>query len=132
MYCQVSRARKFRAVKRFGVGGYHEIFVNWKPQIMAPRVTPLEGVYTSTVAPVDVAHTYGSPPYVDIAARYALQGIRWCGVEGTQSCASGERVHVCPARTYLLFGSREPLGFGLENQQGFGLDKRGFVIAYLR
>ncbi len=26
----------------------------------APRVTPLEGVYTSTVAPVDVAHTYGS------------------------------------------------------------------------
>ncbi len=39
-----------------------------EPQIKAPRVTPLEGVSTSTVAPVEVAHTYSSPPYVDIAA----------------------------------------------------------------
>jgi hypothetical protein len=39
--------------------------LNWrimqklKPQIKAPRVAPLEGSSTSTVAPVDVAHTYG-------------------------------------------------------------------------
>ncbi len=31
-----------------------------KPQIKAPRVAPLGGASTSTVAPVDVAHTYGS------------------------------------------------------------------------
>ncbi len=31
-----------------------------EPQIKAPRVAPLEGAFTSTVAPVDVAHTYGS------------------------------------------------------------------------
>ncbi len=31
-----------------------------EPQIKAPRVAPLEGASTSTVAPVDVAHTYGS------------------------------------------------------------------------
>ena len=49
---------------------------NSEPQMKAPRVTHLEGVYTSTVAPVDVAHTYGSPPYVDIAARYAC-GHTW-------------------------------------------------------
>jgi hypothetical protein len=30
-----------------------------EPQIKAPRVAPLEGASTSTVAPVDVAHTYG-------------------------------------------------------------------------
>ncbi|MCZ7356148.1 MAG: hypothetical protein O8C66_00195 [Candidatus Methanoperedens sp.] len=35
-------------------------FENKKPQMKAPRVTPLEGVSTSTVAPFDVAHTYGS------------------------------------------------------------------------
>jgi hypothetical protein len=44
------------------------------PQIKAFKVTPLEGVSTSTVAPVDVAHTYGSPPYVDIAVRYVPRG----------------------------------------------------------
>ncbi len=75
-----------------------------KPQIKAPRVTPLEGVST-----------------------YAPQGIRVCGVEGTQSCASGGRLHVCPARAYVLFGSREPLGFGLENPQGFGIDERRLI-----
>ncbi|MBU4221638.1 MAG: hypothetical protein KKA10_08470, partial [Euryarchaeota archaeon] len=47
---------------------------NIKPQIKVPRVAPLEGASTSTVAPVDVAHTYGSPPYVDIAGRYAPAG----------------------------------------------------------
>ena len=52
------------------------IYDDKKPQMKAPRVTPLEGVYTSTVAPVDVAYTYGSPPYVDIAARYAC-GHTW-------------------------------------------------------
>ena len=31
-----------------------------KPRIKAPRVAPLEGASTSAVAPVDVAHTYGS------------------------------------------------------------------------
>ncbi len=31
-----------------------------EPQMKAPRVAPLEGASTSTVAPVDVAHTYGS------------------------------------------------------------------------
>ncbi len=72
-----------------------------KPQMKAPRVAPLEGASTSTVAPVDVAQpsrrltpctrmpahwhtwtrpqgaqplTYGSPPYVDIAGRYAPAG----------------------------------------------------------
>ena len=45
-----------------------------KPQMKTPRVAPLEGASTSTVAPVDVAHTYGSPPYVDIAGRYAPAG----------------------------------------------------------
>ncbi|VVB97271.1 Uncharacterised protein [uncultured archaeon] len=62
-----------------------------KPQIKAPRVTPLSGVSTSTVAPVDVAHTYGSPPYVDIAARYAPQGIRVRGVENPQGFGNDER-----------------------------------------
>ncbi|MBU4075712.1 MAG: cytochrome P450 [Euryarchaeota archaeon] len=47
---------------------------NKEPQMKAPRVAPLEGASTSTVAPVDVAHTYGSPPYVDIAGRYAPAG----------------------------------------------------------
>ena len=61
-----------------------------KSQMITPRVTPLEGVSTSTVAPVDVAHTYGSPPYVDIAARYVPQR-------------------------------------GVENPQGFGIDKRRFI-----
>jgi hypothetical protein len=74
-----------------------------KPQIKVPRVTPLEGVYTYCFA------------------------IRGRGVEGTQSHASGGRVHVCPARAYVLFGSREPLGFGLENPQGFGIDERRFI-----
>jgi len=59
---------------------------------------------------------------------YAPQGIRVRGVGGTQSCASGERVHVCPARAYVLFGSQEPLGFGLENPQGFGIDERRFIV----
>ena len=31
-----------------------------EPQMKAPRVAPLEGASTSTVAPVDVAHTYGT------------------------------------------------------------------------
>ncbi|MDP2767314.1 MAG: hypothetical protein Q8O41_07685 [Candidatus Methanoperedens sp.] len=79
------------------------LFKKYKPQMMTPRVTPLEGVSTSTGAPVDVAQpsrqltpstrmpahwhtwtrpqgaqplTYGSPPYVDVTARYAPQGIR--------------------------------------------------------
>ncbi len=41
-----------------------------KLQIKAPRVMPLEGVSTSTVAPVDVAHTYASTlAYVDTESR---------------------------------------------------------------
>jgi len=28
----------------------------------------------------------------------------------------------------VLFGSREPLGFGLENPQGFGIDERRFIV----
>ncbi len=78
-----------------------QVFKEKKPQIKAPRVAPLEGASTSTVAPVDVAQpsrrltpctrmpahwhtwtrpqgaqplTYGSPPYVDIAGRYAPAG----------------------------------------------------------
>ncbi len=35
-----------------------------------------------------------------------------------------EGVSTYAQRAYVLFGSREPLGFGF--------DKRGFVIAYLR
>ncbi len=35
------------------------IYIEMEPQIKAPRVAPLEGASTSTVAPVDVAHTYG-------------------------------------------------------------------------
>ncbi|MDO9097278.1 MAG: U32 family peptidase, partial [Candidatus Methanoperedens sp.] len=46
------------------VGG--EVFTDKKPQIKAPRVTPLEGVSTSTVTPVDCVHTYASArAYVD-------------------------------------------------------------------
>ncbi|MBU3968507.1 MAG: DUF3656 domain-containing protein [Euryarchaeota archaeon] len=79
-----------------------DVFMNGKPQMKAPRVASLQshasggrvhvcpaghtwarsrepagfrsGASTSTVAPVDVAHTYGSPPYVDIAGRYAPAG----------------------------------------------------------
>jgi hypothetical protein len=76
---------------------YHE------PQIMAPRVTPLEGVSTSTVTPVDVAHTYGSPPYVDIAARYALRGIGVRRVENPQGFGIDERRFVVPVFSSFLF-----------------------------
>ncbi len=31
------------------------------------------------------------------------------------------------AKRYVLYGSREPLGFGLENPQGFGIDERRFI-----
>jgi hypothetical protein len=31
----------------------------------------------------------------------------------------------------VLFGSREPLGFGLENPQGFGIDERRFNASAL-
>ena len=53
------------------------------PQLKAPRVTPLEGVSTSTVTPVDCVHTYASAlAYVDVRPQgaqpltYAPQGIR--------------------------------------------------------
>ncbi len=68
-----------------------------EPQIKAPRVTPLEGVYT-----------------------YALQGIRGCGVEGTPSRASGGRVHVCPQGIRVVWESRT-VRFRSENPEGFGM-----------
>jgi hypothetical protein len=40
--------------------------------------------------------------------------------KSAQSHASGGRIHVC-LLAYVLFGSRERLGFGLENPQGFGM-----------
>ncbi|GFO96140.1 hypothetical protein ig2599ANME_0327 [groundwater metagenome] len=49
----------------------------------APRVTPLEDVYTSTGAPVDVAHTYGSR-HTWISLRDMPTGIRGCRVENPQ------------------------------------------------
>jgi hypothetical protein len=69
--------------------------------MMTLRVTPLEGVSTSTVTPVDCVHTYASAlAYVDARPQgaqpltYAPQGI---GVRG------------------------------IENPQGFGIDERRFV-----
>jgi putative protease len=72
-----------------------------KPQITAPRVTPLEGVSTSTVTPVDCVHTYASAlAYVD------------------------ERPQGAQPLTYAPQGIRVR---GVENPQGFGVDKRRFI-----
>ncbi|MDO9098467.1 MAG: hypothetical protein Q7U60_10145 [Candidatus Methanoperedens sp.] len=69
-----------------------------EPQIKAPRVTPLEGVSTSTVTPVDCVHTYASArAYVDGRPQgaqpltYAPQGIRVRGVENPQGFGIDER-----------------------------------------
>ncbi len=50
-----------------------------EPQIKAPRVTPLEGVYT-----------------------YALQGIRGCGVENPQGFGIDERGFVALNPAHLI------------------------------
>jgi hypothetical protein len=71
-----------------------------KPQMKAPRVTPLEGVSRSTVTPVDCVHTYASArAYVD------------------------ERPQGAQPLTYALRGIR----VRRENPQGFGIDERRFV-----
>jgi len=70
---------------------------------MAPRVTPLEGVSTSTVTPVDYVHTIASAlAYVD------------------------ERPQGAQPLTYALRGISV---HGVENPQGFGIDERGFVAS---
>jgi hypothetical protein len=72
-----------------------------KPQIKVPRVTPLEGVSTSTVTPVDCVHTYASAlAYVDARP------------QGAQPL------------TYAPYGIRVR---GVENPQGFGIDERRFI-----
>src|SRR5659263_141902 len=67
-----------------------------EPQIKPPRVTPLEGVSTSTVTPVDCVHTYASElAYVDGRPQgeqpltYAHQGVH--GVENPQGFGKDER-----------------------------------------
>jgi hypothetical protein len=51
-----------------------------EPQIKAPRVTPLEGVSTSTVTPVDCVHTYASAlAYVDARPQGAQPLTYACG-----------------------------------------------------
>jgi len=82
------------------------IILKNKPQMIAPRVTPLEGVSTSTVTPVDCVHTYASAlAYVD------------------------ERPQGAQPLTYAPQGIRVR---GVENPQGFGIDEPGFMIAYLQ
>jgi len=61
-----------------------------EPQIITSGIAAQEGVSTSTVAPVDVAQTYGSP-YVDIAARNAPHGMLVRGVESPQGFGIDER-----------------------------------------
>ncbi len=68
---------------------------NHEPQMKAPRVTPLEGVYTSTVTSVDAVHTYAS-------------GHTWTRPQGAQ-----------PLTYCFTMRAR-----GVENPQGFGIDER--------
>ena len=62
-----------------------------EPQIITSGIAAQEGVSTSTVAPVDIIQTYGSPPYVDIAARNDPQGLQMRGVEKPQGFSLNER-----------------------------------------
>ncbi len=80
----------------------------------------------STVAPVDVAHTYGSPPYVDIAARYAQRGIRVRGVENPQGFGIDERRFIAWDSAFKWLNSYSKKKRGMENKWLSALQSRPY------
>ncbi|MBU3967504.1 MAG: hypothetical protein KKG76_09035 [Euryarchaeota archaeon] len=69
--------------------GYHKIFENKKPQIIAPRVTSLQSRASGGRIHVCPRRAYVGTKSRSVAFgagvyTYALQGIRGCGVENPQ------------------------------------------------